>query len=147
MPRLSAYLQITVQIAVSIINFNAYLMGYLPTAFQTGCSLLCVFSWFLLSLYNGYKNNKRYLLFSTWFWSMGIILLILANCLSKSLLVLLPLLFLIIGPLYGLKDSVYIPSATAFFAIAILSTYLFSLVAFVIGTYIRRIYLKLRSFN
>lgn len=131
------FLQIGILIISSIINFTAFSKGYMPTPFQAFFSGLCVFTWFSYSLYNGCRNNSKYLIFCSLFWGIGLLLFVLGY-LTKILFIGIPSIFFIAGALYGLKYIMNIGTDMILVIVNVSVSYLLMLFAFFLGKFFYR---------
>lgn len=102
MKKLYIYLQITLLIISSIINFSAYSKGYMPNIIQIFSSTLCILAFIIISLISGYNNEKQYMVFWFLFWGIGVLLFTLGYYTKNFIIGTFPI-FLNVGPLYGIK--------------------------------------------
>lgn len=109
---------IALAVPVSLINFQAYLKGSMPNMFQAISTLVFILLWFLCTFY--WDRMKIGLRAATWFWGCGSLWLLLAIVVKVDLISILAV-FMIAGPLYGLRYFIEMPSDFyfAFLCIAI----------------------------
>ena len=124
---------IMISIVTTIINYNAFEKGYMPTPFQAFSSLFCILFWVLISFYGGYKKEIRYLIFCSLFWGIGLFLFILGYYINSLFVFALPSVIIIVGPLYGLKYFLKQPSNLLLACLSVFIAYVLMLIGFFIG--------------
>lgn len=129
---LDILLSVVISVISSTVNFNAYLKGYMPTPFQFFLSIICILFWTSLSFYRGYKKDVRYLTFSSLFWGAGLFLFVLGY-ITDNLLIAIPSILVIAGPLYGLRYILKLPPDIFFVIMSVTITYVLILIGFFIG--------------
>jgi len=118
-------------IPFSIINFNAYFKGSIPSVYQALFSLLFLLLLFLCAFYMS-KKNAGIFKASSWYWGAGALLSV-AGYLGDIGSVFIPAAVLFAGPLYGLRYFVGIPSDIYLVLLSIVMAYLVCVVGWWIG--------------
>lgn len=125
-----AFVLIT-SVPVSVINFSAYLKGGDPDAVQILASIIYVVIWGVYGFLLG-RRGMRFAKFATYYWGIGTLLYTVAYSLDM-LLVGLPILFILAGPLYGLTYFYELPPGIAPVIINTLIVYSFSMLGYRVG--------------
>ncbi|CCQ93692.1 membrane hypothetical protein [[Clostridium] ultunense Esp] len=132
---LHAAFVLIISIPISYINFSAYLKGYQPNTVQILFSVAYVFIWGVYGFLLG-RKGLQFVRFSTYYWGIGTLLLIVSGS-FRLLIVAFPLLFILAGPLYGLRYFFGLPPGVALISINSLIVYAFSILGYWLGKRIR----------
>ena len=122
----------------SIINFKEYLMGSIPNSYNAIFSILFILLWFLYGLFMSYRKLRYFIKFSTLYWGIGVLLLVVSYILSLYI-IFVPAAIIFVGPIYGIRYFIRIPSDIKFVVISISITYIFSITGYWIGKCIKRL--------
>ncbi len=123
---------LVLSVPFSMLNFNAYLKGNIPSITQLLSSLVFILLWFLCTLFMS-KSNVG-IKASSWFWGGGALLLIPAYFDISNI----PAFFIFSGPLYGLRYFITMPSDINLALICIAVVYGVSLIGWPLGKLINR---------
>lgn len=135
---MSKYKQVLIMILIgvpfTIINFSFYLKGHPPDLVHAVASLLFLVAWFVL----GFKSKgNEFVLRSTLFWLTGVILILAGYYLDVAIL-FIPASIVWAGPAYGIRYILDLPSNVMFALISVVCVYVFGLVGFAMGRFLKK---------
>jgi hypothetical protein len=113
----------------------------MPTPLQTFFSILCIFIWSGISLLCGYYNEKWFLLFNSLYWGIGVLLFALGYY-TDEILVSLPSVFLMFGPIYGLRQFIRMPSDIKLVFYIGSLVYLIIILSYLLGDFLKKRHTK-----
>jgi hypothetical protein len=80
-----------------------YIKGGMPDIFQTFLSLACILCWLLASYYYGKAGRKKFLVFTLFFWSIGLISNVVSYYTEHFLFLGIIIYVIVWLPLYGIS--------------------------------------------
>lgn len=101
---LHAAFALVTSIPLGYINFSALMLSREPNTVQILLSVIYVLMWGVYGFLLGRKGLK-FVHFSTYYWVIGTLFLIVSSLFTFwfTKFILFPLLFILLGPLYGLR--------------------------------------------
>lgn len=124
-------LLIILSIPFSLLNFDAYLKGGMPNAYQTISSVTFLLLWFISAYYLSRKNRSVLIAFSCYL-GIGALLSAIGYFWDIGLVYILTV-FLYAGPVYGVRSFIGIPSDIELVQLSIAITYIASLLGWIAG--------------
>lgn len=124
---------VIIAIPFIIINFKVFSKSGQPNLLQTLSSILLILIWFAYSFVMGRKKKYSYIAVILIFWGIGLVLFLLGNYIESLILLTLPAIFLVIGPLYSIKYFFENPDNFTLSITCILIALIASLLAFLLG--------------
>ena len=118
-------------IPFSIINFNAYLKGSIPSVHQALFSVLFLLVLFLCAFYMSKKNTGIFKA-SSWYWGVGALLSV-TGYFGGIGFIFIPVAVIFAGPLYGLRYFIDIPSDIYLILLCIVIAYVVCIFGWWIG--------------
>lgn len=122
---------ITLSIPFSLLNFNAYLKGGMPGAYQTISSITFLLLWFTSAFYLS-RKNRSVLLAYTCYWGTGALLSTIGYSWNMDLIYILSV-FLYAGPVYGVRSLIGIPSNLDLVLLCTAIAYIATLLGWIAG--------------
>lgn len=121
------------------INYNVFLNGYTPTAYQAYSSIIFAILWLGIGFYFEGKYRKITFWLSI-FWLTGFVLILISYWFNLMLVFMFVTSFFC-SPIYGVSYFIKVPPTVTFSLICMISTYGMAL----IGIVIRKSLMVLRS--
>jgi CDP-diglyceride synthetase len=114
-------------------NFTAYLKGNMPSLVQALSSILFLMIWFVFGCMR-YQKQKEYMLLSTVFWFAGALLLVTGYYFDIAE-ISIPAVLIWVGPAYGIRCFLEIPSEITLALILVIISYGCSTAGVIVGKF------------
>ncbi|MBD8499990.1 hypothetical protein [Paenibacillus arenosi] len=128
---------VIISLICSVVNFDSYLKGYLPSFSQALCSSLFIVYWLLHAFFMA-RKGMRFIKLSSLYWGIGASLFV-CGYYAKLSIVFIPVTLLFAGPLYGLRYFINMPADILFTMVSFIFVYSVSVIGFLLGKHVNRL--------